>query len=228
MYDRKLIARGNVRGDSSDVHLFGLTGGLASGKSAVAARLRVRGVPVIDADLLAREVVAKGSSGLDEIAKFFGPTVLDAEGALDRRALAALVFSDEGKRKALNAITHPRIAALGTERAQEFATRGEPLAGYEAALLVESGLAGAFRPLVVVAASPEVQLARAMARDASDEEEARARLAAQMPLAAKLAAADFVIENDSTLAALGKRTDEVLAQICAKLGIDPARYPDLQ
>lgn len=210
------------------MHLFGLTGGLASGKSAVAARLRVRGVPVIDADLLAREVVAKGSNGLDEIAKFFGPTVLDAEGALDRRALAALVFSDEGKRKALNAITHPRIAALGTERAQEFASRGEPLAGYEAALLVESGLQGAFRPLVVVAASPEVQLRRAMARDGSDEEEARARLAAQMPLAAKIAAADFVIENDSTLAALGKRTDEVLAEICAKLGIDPARYPDLQ
>lgn len=208
------------------MHLFGLTGGLASGKSAVAARLRIRGVPVIDADLLAREVVTKGSSGLRQIVIAFGPSVLDAEGELDRRALAAIVFSDEEKRKILNAITHPRIAELGLERARELSERGEPLAAYEAALLVESGLENAFRPLVVVAAPPEVQLARAIARDGCDDDEARARLAAQMPLEAKIAAADFVIENSSTLAALSKRTDEVLALICAQVCVDPARYPE--
>ncbi|MEO6420972.1 MAG: dephospho-CoA kinase [Polyangiaceae bacterium] len=208
------------------MHLFGLTGGLASGKSAVAARLRIRGVPVIDADLLAREVVTKGSSGLADIVEAFGPEVLDAEGSLDRRALAALVFSDEKKRKTLNAITHPRIAELGMERARELSERGEPLAAYEAALLVENGLESAFRPLVVVAAPPDVQLARAVARDGSDEDEARARLAAQMPLDQKIAAADFVIENASTLAALSQRTDEVLAAICERVGVDPARYPE--
>lgn len=208
------------------MHLFGLTGGIASGKSAVAARLRARGVPVIDADALAREAVAIGSEGLAEVVKAFGQEVLTPEGALDRKKVAAIVFGDDAKRRALNAIVHPRVTALTFENAARLRDEGHPLACYEAALIVENGVADAFRPLVVVAAPEEVQVARACARDQATPEEARARIRAQMPLAEKTKVADFVVENTGTLADLEARTDQVLADICARLGIDPARYPD--
>src|SRR5271155_4114768 len=130
------------------MHLFGLTGGIASGKSAVAARLRAFGVPVIDADDVAREVVASGTEGLRAIVAEFGDGVLDAVGALDRKALGRVVFADDVKRKRLNAITHPLIGKRTRERAAELDRAGEPLACYEAALLVENGAQDAFRPLV--------------------------------------------------------------------------------
>src|SRR5437899_525791 len=123
------------------MHLFGLTGGIASGKSAVAARLRARGVPVIDADALAREVVAKGSEGLAEIVKAFSEDVLAPDGSLDRKRVADRVFHDANARRTLNAITHPLIGALTSRRAAELASRGEPLACYEAALIVENHMA---------------------------------------------------------------------------------------
>ncbi|WP_394828863.1 dephospho-CoA kinase [Pendulispora albinea] len=204
--------------------LFGLTGGLASGKSAVAARLRAHRLPVIDADALARDVVAPGSSGLAAIVRAFGPEVLTAEGALDRPKVAGIVFSDPEKRRVLNGIVHPRIGALTAERARALEEQGEPLACYEAALLVENGLADAFRPLVVVAATPSLQLARAVARDGESAEQVRLRLAAQMPLEAKVAVADFVIHNTGTLDELNGDTDRVFATICARAGIDGARY----
>lgn len=207
------------------MHLFGLTGGIASGKSAVGRRLRARGVPVIDADLLAREVVERGSEGLAAVVATFGEGVLQPDGALDRKALAALVFGDADKRKQLERITHPRISALTMQRAGELAAAGEPLACYEAALLVENGIQDAFRPLVVVAASEDVQVARAVVRDAADAADVRARIRAQMPLAAKVAVADHVIQNDGTLAELEAKTDEVLAAICRRAGVDLARYP---
>ena len=197
------------------MRVFGLTGGLASGKSAVARMLRARGVPVIDADQLAREVVAPGTEGLAEVVKAFGEDVLLPDGSLDRAKVAALVFADPEKRRALNRIVHPRIGALSAERIGELTRAGELLACYEAALLVENGLAEAFRPLVVVAVSEETQVARAMDRDAATEAQARARIAAQHPLSAKVAAADFVIDNGGELAATEKRVDEVLAAIRA-------------
>ena len=193
--------------------LFGLTGGLASGKSSVAAIFRARGVPVIDADRLAREVVAPGSAGLAAVVEAFGPGVLSADGTLDRAAVAARVFADPAERARLNAILHPRIGALTAERAAALAAAGEPLACYEAALLVENGLADAFRPLVVVAVPEEVQVTRAMARDGATEAEARARIAAQMPLQAKVAVADYVIDTSGERAATERRADEVLADI---------------
>lgn len=207
------------------VHLFGLTGGIASGKSAVARRLRARGVPVVDADVLAREVVAKGTEGLAAVVAAFGEGVLAEDGALDRKKLAAVVFEDPTRRRDLERILHPRISALGMERAAALAAAGEPLACYEAALLVENGLADAFRPLVVVAAPEDVQVARACARDAAEEAEVRARIRAQMPLAEKVAVADHVVHNIGSLADLEAETDRILAAICAKLGVDTARYP---
>ena len=201
------------------MHLFGLTGGIASGKSAVAARLRKRGLPVIDADELARDAVAKGSAGLAEIVRTFGEEVLDPGGTLDRKKLAAVVFTDDAKRKALNAIVHPIVTMLTFKRSAELRDEGKPLACYEAALIVENGVADAFRPLVVVSAPEETQVARARARDAAAEAEVRARIRAQMPLAVKVKAADFVIENTGSLADLDHRTDEVLDAICKSLGV---------
>jgi dephospho-CoA kinase len=196
--------------------LFGLTGGVASGKSTVAALFRARGVPVIDADEVAREVVVPGSDGLAEVVRVFGSEVLAESGSLDRARLASLVFGDPQKRARLNAILHPRIGARTAERAAELASRGEPIACYEAALLVENGLADAFRPLVVVAASPSVQLARSMARDSVAAPDAQARIDAQLPLAEKIAVADYVIDNTGQLADLERRADEVLSAIRAR------------
>jgi dephospho-CoA kinase len=206
------------------MHLFGLTGGIASGKSAVAARLRSRGVPVIDADQLAREAVAAGTEGLAQVVEAFGASFLDASGALDRKKLAQVVFVDDEKRRRLNAIVHPQVTKLTMARAAELGAQGEPLACYEAALIVENGVADAFRPLVVVAAPEDTQVARACARDAANEAEVRARIRAQMPLAEKLKAADFVIENTGSLEDLNRKTDEVLAAICARLGVEVGRY----
>lgn len=203
------------------IRVFGLTGGLASGKSTVAARFRARGVPVIDADQLAREVVEPGSEGLARVVEAFGEGVLAPDGSLDRARLGELVFAAPEKRHALNAILHPRIGALTAQRITALDAAGEPLACYEAALLVENGLSDAFRPLVVVAVPPDVQLARAVLRDGSTEEQARARIAAQLPLATKIAAADHVIDNAGDAAATERRADEVLAAIRAGVGAAP-------
>jgi len=202
------------------VHLFGLTGGIASGKSAVAAHLRKRGVPVIDADLLARDAVTKGSSGLAQVVKTFGDVMLAPDGSLDRKKLAAEIFTDDAKRKALNDIVHPIVTMLTFKRAAELRDEGHALACYEAALIIENGVADAFRPLVVVAAPEDTQVARACARDQATEADVRARIRAQMPLAEKAKVADFVIENAGSLADLVLRTDEVLAAICERLDID--------
>jgi dephospho-CoA kinase len=206
------------------VHVFGLTGGIASGKSAVAARFRARTLPVLDADLLARDVVAKGTDGLAAIVQAFGDRVLDENGALDRAAVAKLVFGDEKALADLNAIVHPRIGMLMARRTSELAQQGEPLVCYEATLIVERGLADAFRPLVVVSAPPEAQVARAMKRDDASESDVRKRLAAQMPLEAKVRAADIVIDNSGSLETLLERADQALFAVCAKVGIDVERY----
>lgn len=206
------------------MHLFGLTGGIASGKSTVAARFRARGVPVIDADALAREVVAPGTDGLRAVVEAFGPGVLAPDGSLDRKAVARVVFADAAARRRLEGITHPRITRLGMERAAEHAARGEPLVCYEAALIVENGVADAFRPLVVVACSEEVQIARVQARDHASREDALARVRAQKPLAEKVAVADLVVDTSGTLEEGARRADEALAAVCAKVGVDFARY----
>ncbi len=198
--------------------VFGLTGGLASGKSTVAARFRALGVPVIDADQIAREVVEPGSEGLAAIVEAFGQGVLAPDGSLDRARLGDLVFAAADKRRALNAILHPRIAARSAQHIAALDAAGEKLACYEAALLVENNLADAFRPLVVVAVPLDVQLARATARDGSTEEQARARIAAQLSISTKTAAADYVIDNAGEQSTTERRADEVLAAIRRGVG----------
>jgi dephospho-CoA kinase len=205
------------------IRVFGLTGGLASGKSSVAAHLRSRGLPVIDADALARDVVAPASDGLREIVQHFGLGVL-RQGALDRQRLADIVFSDPRELARLEAITHPRIQERRSALLRELAAAGEPLACYEVPLLFEKQLDAELRPIVVVSVPEAVQIARARRRDGSTEAQVRARLAAQLPLAEKVARADYVIDNQGPLEATRAATDEVLVQICERLGIDPTRY----
>lgn len=189
--------------------IVGLTGGIASGKSTVARLFAELGVPVVDADEVAREVVEPGSEALGEIVETFGSEVVQADGTLDRKALGARVFADPVARAKLNAITHPRIAAASAQKIQARAESGAPYVIYEAPLLVENGLHHGMAATIVVAAKEETQLQRMMARDGLSEADARARIAAQLPLEKKLAVATHVIWNDGDREALRARVAEV-------------------
>jgi dephospho-CoA kinase len=180
----------------------GLTGGIGSGKSTVAGMLRRLGAPVVDSDELAREVVAPGEPALAEIRAAFGPGVLRADGSLDRSALGRVVFSDPEARRRLEAITHPRVRALAEARVAELRRAGEPACVLDVPLLFETGqhAGGRFDEIWVVAASPETQVRRAVARGGLDEGEVRRRMAAQWPLDAKARLADRVIDNEGSLA----------------------------
>lgn len=198
--------------------IVGLTGGIASGKSTVGRIFRELGVHVVDADLVARDVVAKGSEGLAEVVRAFGSEVLAEDGTLDRKKVGAMVFTDPEKRKVLESITHPRIAARSMAELGALAQRGDVYGIYEAALLVENGSHLMMAALVVVAVSEDMQVRRVMQRDRLAEDEARARLAAQLPLQKKIDVADFVIWNDGDLAALRARTEEVHAALLSRFG----------
>ena len=198
--------------------MIGLTGGIASGKTTVARMLVSRGAAVVDADLLARQIVEPGQPALAELVARFGAAILTVDGRLDRKRLAAIAFADPAARADLERITHPRIAAASAAAIATWADAGANVVFYEAALLVErrshTGLAG----LVVVSVPPELQYARLVDRDQMSPDEASARIAAQAPLADKLAAATWVIENTGDLAALDREVARVVADIEAKLG----------
>jgi dephospho-CoA kinase len=198
--------------------VIGLTGGIASGKSAVAAMLRERGAAVVDADELARAVVEPGQPALDEIRATFGAGVLDATGRLDRKAMADRVFADPAARAALNAITHPRIAIRSQEEIARWAERGARVVFYEAALLVENKATTWLDALIVVSAPAAVQRARLMARDGLDADAAQARLDAQLPLSEKVKVATWVIDNGGDLAVTRAQLDRVIAEIEGKFG----------
>ncbi len=206
------------------IRVFGLTGGIGSGKSTVARRFAARGLPVIDADRLAREVVEPGSSGLSAVVAAFGEDMLSPEGALDRQLLGRTVFADAEQRRRLNAILHPLIRQRFAERVRALDSSGEPLACYEVPLLFEVGLEAELRPVVVVSAPESVRVARIVARDGIEESAARARIAAQMPLEDKLKAADYVIDNDGSEERTHAQADRVLDTIARSLGLTPSRY----
>jgi dephospho-CoA kinase len=199
------------------MRLVGLTGGIATGKSTFAAVLRARGVPVIDADQLAREAVAKGSPALADVVAAFGPEVLDAEGALDRKRMAARVFADPTARADLERIVHPRVRAAMRAAVARLAADGAPLAFYDVPLLYEAGREGEVDLVAVVWAPREAQLERLAARDGMGPAAAEARLAAQLPVDEKAARADVVIVNDGPADALGAKADALLADLAAGL-----------
>jgi len=206
------------------IHVFGLSGGIGCGKSTVAERWISRGLPVIDADQLAREVVEPGTEGLREIVDTFGDSVLALDGSLDRKALAAKVFENDEARAKLNAITHPRIHMLTGQRIAALGEAGEPLVCYDAALLVESGAIEMMRPAVIVAIPRELQIERTMARDECTRAEVEARIDSQMPIEEKIQAADFLIDNSGTLEEVQELADEVLREICLADDLDPSCY----
>ncbi len=194
------------------MRLYGLTGGIATGKSTVSAMFRAEGLPVIDADLLAREVVEPGQPALADIAARF-PGVIGADGRLDRKKLGARIFGDATERAALNALTHPRIQALALERTQALAAAGEAVALYDAPLLIENKLQERMDGVILVWCAPSVQLARLMARDGLNEPEARARLASQMPIDEKRAFATWIIDNGGPLEATRAQVKQVISHL---------------
>jgi dephospho-CoA kinase len=194
--------------------LVGLTGGIGTGKSTVAGLFAARGVPVMDADVLARDVVAPGQPATAEIAAAW-PDAVAADGRVDRKRLGAIVFSDPAARARLEAITHPRIQELSRARAAALAAAGHKFALYEASLLVESGRWRDLDGLIVVTASPATQVARVVRRDGVSEDQARARLRAQLPQEDKVRVATHVIDNDGDLAATEAQVDRVLAALRA-------------
>lgn len=209
-------SRGNS--DAVTAHVIGLTGGIASGKSAVAKLLLAKGAAVIDADKLAREVVAPGQPALAELVARFGAAILTADGELDRKRLAAIAFSDEQARRDLNRITHPRIAAASAQAIAGWSDAGANVVFYEAALLIENRVHTGLAGVIVVSAPPEVQEQRVVARDHLTVDEARARIAAQLPLEEKVKVATWVIDNAGSLEALEAEVDRVVADIEAKYG----------
>ena len=187
----------------------GLTGGIGSGKSEVSRLLRTYGAVVVDADLIAREVVDVGTPGLAAVVEAFGVEVLQPDGSLDRAALGRRVFSDREALARLNAITHPRIAERTVELFQQAAEAGAEVLVHDVALLVENGLTRSYDAIVVVAAAPATQLDRLVRQRGMSEDEARARIAAQAPLEDKLAVATHVIRNDGPLEELAPQVERV-------------------
>lgn len=197
--------------------LVGLTGGIASGKSTVSRQLAELGCHVIDADVLAREVVRPGEPVWQEIVDAFGREVLQPDGTLDRARLGAIVFGDAERRRRLEAITHPAIQARRQAVLAELAARGfDGLVVQDAALLVEGGGAAHVDRLVVVYATPEAQLERLMRRDGLDRAEAERRIASQMPLAEKVKLAHYVIDNSDSPAETAAQVRAVHAALVAE------------
>jgi dephospho-CoA kinase len=199
------------------VLLVGLTGGIGSGKSTVARLLDRRGAIVIDADQLAREAIAKGTAGFEEVVRTFGSGVVGPDGDLDRAALAAEVFTDPARKIALESIVHPEVA-------RRFADRLEPHRGtdrvvvYVTPLLAELGMAPAFDVVVVVTASPHLRVSRvASDRDLSPED-VRRRMASQATDEQRAAIAHVLLDNDGSLADLDGQVERLWPELVARAG----------
>lgn len=198
--------------------LVGLTGGMGTGKSTVSRMFRDLGCLIIDADLLAREVVEPGEPAYDRIVAEFGKEILDAEGQIDRKKLGALVFGDSTKRKRLEEFTHPEIRQRQAAILAELITEGfEGIAIWDAALLIETGGARNMERLVVVHADEATQVHRLRLRDDISEAEARKRIATQMPLSEKVKQAHYVVDNSGSREETERRVREVHQALLANL-----------
>jgi dephospho-CoA kinase len=194
----------------------GLTGGLGSGKSTVSGMLAARGAVVLDADVFAREAIAPGTPGYDEVLRVFGPGVERPDGELDRGALARVVFADAERRRALEAIVHPEVRRRVMEQVQAHAG-SDRVVVLDSPLLIETGGHEAVEVLVVVSASTPTQVARSVARG-MDEADAIARIEAQMPLERKAEVADVILDNDGSLEDLERQVDRLWERLCVRAG----------
>jgi dephospho-CoA kinase len=188
----------------------GLTGGIGAGKSEVSRRLAAHGARVIDADVVAREVVEPGTAGLAEIVSAFGDSVLRPDGILDREKLGEIVFADPAARAKLNAIVHPRVGDRMRELEQDAGDTGVVV--HDIPLLAENNLAAGFDAVVVVDAPPEIQEERLLRRGFTHEQ-AQARMRAQATRELRLAVASHVVDNSGTLADLDQRVNELWADL---------------
>jgi dephospho-CoA kinase len=191
----------------------GLTGGIGSGKSEVSRLLAERGAVVVDADLVAREVVEPGTPGLARLVEEFGPEVLRGDGTLDRVALGARVFADPVALARLNTIVHPLVGERTAELLEQARASSAEVVVHDVPLLVENGLAPMYDVVVVVAATPQTQLDRLIRLRGMAEQEARQRIDAQAPLTDKLALATHVIANDGALDDLEPQVEQLWAEL---------------
>lgn len=212
--------------------VVGLTGGIATGKSSVSKLLQAKGIPVIDADVLAREVVQPGTPGLSKIVEYFGKDMLLPDGTLDRKKLGSVVFNDEEKRQRLNSVVHPAVRRAMLWQVIVHWLKGEKICMLDVPLLIEGPL-WKYVGLVVVVfwyvealllqvselySSPETQLERLMQRDNSDREEAISRINSQMPILSKIGYADLIVDNSGTREELSRRVDVLIESLERKAG----------
>lgn len=190
--------------------VIGLTGGIASGKSTVSQMIKEKGIRVVDADIIAKEAVSKGAPALHQIVQTFGEEVLLPNGELNRQQLGAIIFSDEEKRKKLNAIVHPEVRKEMLKQRDEGVSNQETFVVLDIPLLFESKLEGLVDRIIVVYTTPDLQLSRLMNRNDLSEEEALKRIHSQQPLEEKCQKADRVIENTKDLAFIRKQLENIL------------------
>ena len=199
--------------DKHHVRRVALTGGIATGKSYVRSRFEALGVPTIDADTLARDAVAPATPGLTEVVRRFGPDICDSTGALDRKKLGAIVFSDADARQALERIIHPFVREMTDKWFASLDPARYPFAIADIPLLFEGRREHDFDKVIVVACDPATQLRRLMTRDGISQDDARLRIAAQLPIEEKAAKADYVIRTDGTFDETDRQIGQVLAQV---------------
>jgi dephospho-CoA kinase len=194
------------------MRVFGLTGNIGSGKSAVAAMLREAGIPVLDADRISREVTAPGGRAYDAVVQAFGRGIVRDDGSIDRKRLGEIVFADPASRERLEKITHPAIFEAMKEAIAGIEREGHRAAVVEATLIHESGRKGLFEAVITVTCGRETAISRLAARNGMSRSQAEARLRAQMDSDRKAGASDYVIENSGSL-------DETRRQIVALAGV---------
>ncbi|GAB4337117.1 MAG: dephospho-CoA kinase [Dehalococcoidia bacterium] len=199
------------------MHVIGLTGGIASGKSTVTTFFRDRDVPVIDADLLGHKTYEPGTATFDAVVAAFGPDIVARDGTIDRKALGARVFGKPEELKRLTDIVWPGIRRLASEALSELEVAGNRLAVLEAAVLFEAGWEDLVDEVWVTVVDPDIAVARLRDRNNLDEAAARARIASQLSNEERIARADVVIENNGTLDQLQQRVRQAWEELQARL-----------
>jgi dephospho-CoA kinase len=190
--------------------IIGLTGSIATGKSTVANMLKDYGLPIVDADEVARQVVEPGSETLAKIAEAFGVEVIKEDGTMDREKVGAIIFHQPEKRQVLNSIIHPAIRSEMLRQRDEYVANGAANVVMDIPLLFESKLQHFVEKILVVSVQEETQLARLMERNGFSEEEARVRISTQLPISVKVAGADAVVYNDGTIESSKEQLDVIL------------------